>query len=234
MIGFAQSLLARASAGFTPIIPDFKHISPKDGDLFGQRDVGQVAKDLESLGAPAISVVTEPKYFGGSTALLQKVRESCSLPILRKDFIRTIQDVSETKDMGATAILLISGLVDSGTLKRLYNSAIELGLEPLIETSEPSHLRFAHTLGARLLGINNKNIFQQEKDDGTVATTEKLSALVSPDAILISESSLHTPKDVQRALAAGAHTCLIGTALWQATDMKTLYTEFSAAKKSEY
>ena len=227
---FSDRLKRHQAAGLVPVILDIKCRSPKEGDLLRGRDPVQVARSLAAAGAPALSVVTEPAHFGGSLALLKAIAEATGQPVLRKDFIRDPAAVLETARAGAAAILLISSMLDRPLLTQLYRQALELGLEPFVETHTADELAFATSLKASLTGINNRDIRQLEKDGGTVQATAELAGLKPPGTVLVSESAIATPSDVRRAIANGADAVLVGTALWQAEDMMLLYRQLSQAR----
>lgn len=224
---FSDALVTRKQAGFLPVIPDIKCTSPKEGDLLRGRDPVEAAKLLAEAGAPALSVVTEPKDFGGSTELLRQIAAATQLPVLRKDFITSVDDLKLTKDCGAEAILLICATQPQPMLRKLYEEALKIGLQPLVEAHTQEELALAGKIGAKLVGINNRNILELEKDDGNVSATKLLAAYKPKDAFLISESSIQTPAEAQAAINAGADAVLIGTALWQAENMRECYLAFS-------
>ena len=224
---FSDALIARKNAGFIPVIPDIKCKSPKEGDLLFGRDPLIVAKQLVEAGAPALSVVTEHKNFGGSIELLKKIAAGTNVPILRKDFIKSFDELIIAKDSGAQAILLICAMLPFDLLSNLYNKALRLGLEPLVEARTQEELDLAKNLGARLVGINNRNILELEKDNGTVSATELLATYAPKDALLISESSIKTSVEVQAAIKAGADAILIGTAILQAENPGSFYETLS-------
>ncbi len=224
---FSDALIARKNAGFIPVIPDIKYKSPKEGDLLLGRDPLILAKKLVGAGAPALSVVTEQKNFGGSIDLLKKIAEGTNVPILRKDFINSIDDLILTKDSGAQAILLICAMLPFDLLSSLYNKALRLGLEPLVEARTKEELYFTKKLGAKLVGINNRNILELERDNGTVSATISLAKYAPKDAILISESSIQTPVEVQATIKAGADAVLVGTAILQAENPASFYQALS-------
>lgn len=224
---FSDALIARKQAGFIPVIPDIKCTSPKIGDLLRGRDPVEAAKLLAKAGAPALSVVTEQKNFGGSIELLERIAAERMLPILRKDFITCVDDLKITKDCGADAILLICATQPFPLLMKLYEEALKIGLEPLVEAHTKEELILAGKIGTKLVGINNRNILELEKDDGTVSATELLAAYMPKNAILISESSIQTPAEAQAAVCAGADAVLIGTAIWQAENMRECYLALS-------
>lgn len=230
MMKFTEALRRCAQSGRVPVIPDFKMISPSDGLLFEERDVIGAAREMEHAGAPALSVVTEEKDFGGSAELLSKIAEAVSIPILRKDFVSNKDDIRETAQMGASAILLICSCMSEKTLRELYHASLELGIEPLVEAHSEAELQLAASLGAQLVGINNRDILALERDGGTVATTARLSAAKPKGAFLISESGITSAEDVRTALKSGADAVLIGTAIWKADDPFTFYKELSEAR----
>ncbi|MDR1603992.1 MAG: indole-3-glycerol-phosphate synthase [Gracilibacteraceae bacterium] len=223
------ALRTRRAAGFIPVIPDFKPRSPKEGELMRGRSAAAVARELKTLGAPALSVVTEAASFGGSLRLLEETA-AAGLPVLRKDFIRRPEDLRQTREAGAAAVLLICALLEYPALAELFAAAHELGLAVLVEAHTATELAAAGRLGARLVGLNNRDIRGLERDDGTVAHTEALAALVPPGALLVSESGIRTPADARTATRAGADAVLVGSALWQAPDMSALYDALQRAE----
>ena len=220
---FSQVLRAKITTGVIPVIPDFKRISPKKGDLFGPRDPVEMARIMASLGAPALSVVTEGKSFGGSLTLLKRIAAATGLPVLRKDFIKTANDIKATRDAGADAVLLICATMDARELARLYEEALKSDLEPLVEACNAEELALAGELGATLVGINNKNIMQLERDGGTVSRTAALTSSAPLGALLVSESGIGSPADARAAMDAGAGAVLVGTAIWRAVDTAGFY-----------
>ena len=220
---FSEKITQRKEKAGIPIIPDIKFISPKDGDLMRGRDPEEIALLLEALGAPALSVVTEEENFGGSIALLQRLANKVTIPILRKDFINSKDDLKRTVDSGASAILLMCAVQPEKLLTELYEQALFIGLEPLVEAHTKEELLFVNKLGAKLVGINNKNILELEKDNGMVATTSTLAQFAPKDAILISESSIASHTQAHCAIEAGADAVLIGTAILQAENISNAY-----------
>lgn len=218
-----------AATGKFPVIPDLKPVSPAEGPLFSARDIGLHASKLVQAGAGVLSVVTEPVRFGGSLKQLAHVVASARVPVLRKDFIKTRQDVDETARAGAAAVLLICACLNRNTLGELYLYALEKGIEPLVEAHTEDELLFASSLGAELIGINNKDILQLEKDGGTVAATAALARNKPEGALLISESGIMNAADVRTAAASGADAVLVGTSIWKAGDPFAFYRELCSA-----
>jgi|GEM_PF-535256 len=213
---FSAAIESKNTRGHAAVIPDIKCVSPKHGDLLQGRNPIEVAKLLVSHGAPVLSVVTEQKNFGGSVALLRDVAKTTGVPVLRKDFFTHEAQLEESSKVGASAVLLICATIERDLLARLYERALALGLEPLVEVCTADEMRFACSLGAKLIGINNRNIATLELDSGGPARTAKLAKLAPKDALLISESGIVSREDAQLAVKAGAHAVLVGTALWQA------------------
>ena len=209
-------------------IIDFKPISPQHGDLFKRsmvfrnyapggdvtgNDTAEVARWLEKSGVLGLSVVTESKHFGGSLDLLRTIVKAVSIPVLRKDFIRSEDDLYETLDCGAKGVLLICSTTDN--IGALHEKALSIGLKPVVEVHTQDEMRQAGLIGARIIGINNKDITALERDGGSVALTLELLKTAPKGAFIISESGISSKEEAQKALAAGANAVLIGTAFWQ-------------------
>jgi len=224
---FSQSLVVARGPGRVPVIADIKCRSPQHGDLLRGRDPVACARELAGCGAPALSVVTEDARYGGSLALLERVAAATGLPVLRKDFIGTADELARTRDAGARAILLMISVLDNATLEMLYAKALALGLEPLVEVHTEAEMATARRLGATLVGINNRDITRWECDDGTVQTTERLVRHAPAGATLVSESGIATPADARAAIRAGCAAVLVGTALLQAPDLREAYAAFA-------
>jgi len=226
---FSQRLWQQHQSGFFPVVPDLKLRSPQAGDLIRGRDPLELALSLAQAGAPALSVVTEPNYFGGSPALLERISKNLNLPVLRKDFITRPNQLKESKDLGASSVLLIIAMLEKNALFKLVEEALKLGLEPLVETHNEQELAVANELELNIVGINNRNILKLETDDGTVATSEKLASLVKPGVFRLSESAIADVTDVEKAKGAGVHGVLVGTAILKAEDPVTKYLSLCKA-----
>lgn len=228
---YTDVLRRNMKTGRIPVIPDIKRKSPAEGDLLSGRAPMALAVELEAAGAPALSVVTETEHFGGSPELFSRIVSSVAVPVLRKDFITAEEQLQESADMGAAAVLLIAAMLEKRVLFKLFEKALSLGLEPLVETHNEAEIRIANELNPTFLGINNRNILELEKDLGDVSTTEKLAALAKPDAFIVSESSISSPADARRAIAAGAHAVLVGTAILRADDPAAVYKKLSGIRE---
>lgn len=230
---FSSAIALENAYGFAAVIPDVKCVSPKEGDLLAGRDPVKTAKYLASRGAPVLSVVTERERFGGSPELLRSIVQAVDVPVLRKDFVTSVGMLKDTVALGAAAVLLICAALGENTLTMLYEEAVKLGLEPLVEVHTEGEMAFAKTLGASLIGVNNRDIMTLEKDDGGPDRTARLLSGAPADALLISESGILSPKDARLAAAAGAHAVLVGTALWRAVDMGAMYQSLRVERSGD-
>jgi indole-3-glycerol phosphate synthase len=217
--------LTGAIRGLDPSSPVFllsevKVRSPRDGELLAGRDPAATARAMVDAGADGVSVVTEPEHFGGSLGLLESVAAAVDVPVLAKDFVTTREDVDRLRDRGADAVLLIASELPEEALGALYRHCLDAGVDPLVETHTEDEVAFANDLGAPLVGVNNRDIGRLERDDGGVERTESLAPLVRDDALVVSESSLSSPAEVARAVAAGADAALVGTAVLAAPDVE--------------
>ena len=195
------------------IIIDFKPVSPQYGDLFKERNPIEIARRLEKTGVLGLSVVTQKDHFGGSLKLLREITKAVRLPILRKDFIHSEDDLYETLDAGAKGVLLICSTTKN--VGALHERALSIGMKPVVEVHTLEEMRLAENIGAKIIGINNKDITVLEKDEGTVDLTCKLIKAAPKSAFIISESSISSREEIDIALNAGANAVLIGTAFWQ-------------------
>ena len=224
MSAFYDAIVEENRRGYVAIIPDIKYQSPKEGNLMAGRDPLDISRILVKNGAPVLSMVTEKERFGGDNIPFAAIAD-LGVPVLRKDFFTGAESVEETKNMGASAMLLIYATMNHNILNRIYDKALALGLEPLVETHTDDEMKLAAALRPKpkLIGINNRNIASFEMDDGGVSHTAQLASRVPVGSLLISESGIHTPEDVKQAVKAGANAVLVGTALLQAQDIAAFY-----------
>ena len=213
-----------------PLIAEIKVYSPKDGELLKNRDPLKILQEYEEGGACAISVVTEPIYFKGSLDLLTLIRRNTSLPILRKDFIETKEQIEETKRMGIEAILLIACMLSDKKLAELNEYAQRLGLETVIEIHEQKDLRKLAGLNLDIVGINNKDILNLERDEDKINPTIELINRIPRSILTISESGIRSIEDVKKVIDAGCDAVLMGTALLKAKDIREKVREIVNAK----
>ncbi len=208
-------LEAVARARGPAVIAEIKRASPSVGLIVPHLDPAQVARDYEEAGADAISVLTEADHFLGDLAYLDVAREASSLPILRKDFLRTRYEVVQSAAYGADAILaIVAGLTDE-QLVEILDEARQHRLDVLVEVHTEEELRRAVAAGAKLLGINNRNLHTFETD---LAITEELLPLVPRGVVTISESGVKSQDDVRRLVEHGARGVLVGESLMRAED----------------
>ncbi len=192
------------------LIAEIKRHSPSRGILSENLEVDKMASLYEKAGASAISVLTESSYFDGSIDDLQTAKENSTLPILRKDFILEEFQIWESRFIGADAILLIAGLLDSGKLRHFYRLAKQLELEVLFEVHCSSELDSIIRLYPQIIGINNRNL---KTFDVNLETSEALAPHIPPYIIRVSESGFHNREDIIRMEKACLDAVLIGEAI---------------------
>ena len=201
------------------IIAEFKRTSPSVGIIRGDLSPADVARHYERGGACAISVLTDEEYFGGSIDDLSAVRSSTHLPVLRKDFIVDPIQIYEAAIAGADAILLIVAALDDDSLGELRKVAEdELGLDALIEVHTSDELRRALNVGAKIVGVNNRDL---QTFQVSLSTSERLIAEAPQDRLMLSESGLRDPEQLRHLHALGFRGFLIGEALMRAKDPET-------------
>ena len=198
---------ALAMAGRVNVIAECKRRSPSRGVLAPQYDPVSIARKYEAGGAAAISVLTEPTFFDGALAHLTAVREAVELPLLRKDFVVDDYQLLEARAAGADAVLLIVAALDQPELVRLQTRAWTLDLAALVEVHDDEELARAIDSGARLIGVNNRNLRTLAVD---VGASDRLAAKLPSGVVGVSESGLQTRDDLERLAAAGYRAFLIG------------------------
>jgi indole-3-glycerol phosphate synthase len=191
------------------IIAEIKRASPSKGDILPGLDPVPVAREYVESGAAAISVLTD-RHFKGSLEDLRAVRKAVDIPLLRKDFMFDAYQVHEARAAGADCILLIAAMLQESEVRDLAALASELGLATLVEVHNADEFRLAERIGARLIGINNRDLHTFVTD---IAVSERLLADYRGDALVVSESGINTPGDVRRLHAAGARAFLVGESL---------------------
>ncbi len=209
--GFAAAIAGRSRR----IIAEVKRASPSQGIIRGDFDPVKIARDFAANGASALSVLTEEKYFQGSLDYLAAIKDAVELPLLRKDFTLDGYHLVEARSFGADAILLIVALLDPKRLRDLAVEARELGLDALVEVHTERELETALEAGARVIGINNRDLKTFEV---RLETTERLLPLVPAGVTVVCESGFQNARDLERIEAFGAHAFLIGEALMRAPD----------------
>jgi indole-3-glycerol phosphate synthase len=204
------------------LIAEVKKASPSAGVIAQDFDPVLIARAYEDAGAHAVSVLTDEQFFQGSLAYLTKVREAIHLPVLRKDFILHEAQIYEAAVAGADAILLIVAALEQERLEALHKVADICQLDVLVEVHTVAELERALEIGAKLIGVNNRNLATFEVD---LATTEQISEEVPDDVLLVSESGLKTRADTQRVFACGCNAILVGESLMRTGDVHAQVAE---------
>jgi len=197
------------------VIAECKRRSPSRGVLRTDYDPAAIAAGYANAGAAAISVLTEPTFFDGSLDHLRAVREAVAVPLLRKDFVVSEYQLLEARAAGADAVLLIVAALTPKDLSRLAARAADLGLDALVEVHDADELSPAIDAGARIIGVNNRNLRTLEVD---LHASETIIGQVPPGVLAISESGLKTAADVHRLQALGYRGFLIGERFMTAAD----------------
>ncbi len=207
------------------IIAEIKRASPSKGDIAPSLDAVAQAQAYERGGAAAISVLTEPQQFGGSLEDLTAVAGAVRVPVLRKDFIVHAVQIWEARVSGASAVLLIARALSPERLQALYSVAADAGLEVLIEVRDQEDLARALATGARVIGVNNRNLETLVIDP---QTAPGLMRLIPSDRIAVAESGMSSIDDASAAQLAGADALLIGSAISAAADPEGAVQEFAS------
>ena len=197
------------------IIAEVKRASPSKGLIRNDFDPVAIARGYAQHGASAISVLTEERFFQGSLEHLEQIKKAVSLPLLRKDFILDPYQLIEARSFGADAVLFIAGLLDAGGLRELCREAHALSLDTLVEVHTEEELSRTLEAGARLIGINNRDLRTFEVN---LATTEKLAPLIPPGITVVCESGIDSLEQIRHAENMGVHIFLIGESLLRAPD----------------
>ncbi len=223
---FGRRLAEPGPAGMN-VIAEVKRASPSKGKIRENVDPAEYARMYEAGGAAAISVLTDGEFFGGSPGDLKKVRAATLLPVLRKDFIISSYQVYESAAMGADALLLIVRALSPELLKELLAICAEIGLDALVETHDELEFEIASKAGARIIGINNRDLATFRTD---ISTSIRVAKKAVPGQVLVAESGIHTRFDIERLLDAGVGNFLIGESLMRSEDPAELLRELHGAK----
>lgn len=207
------------------LIAEVKKASPSLGEICADLNPVRVAMAYAKYGASAVSVLTEPRYFKGSLNSLSRIRNALcdsAAPLLRKDFLTEPYQVYESRVYGADALLLIVAILTPSRLKELLELSRALRMECLVEVHSEKEVETALKSGARIIGINNRDLATFKVD---ISTTERLRRFIPPDCIVVSESGIKTHDDIIRLKSLGVNAVLIGEALMSAPDIRAKIKE---------
>jgi len=211
-LDFEKAIRGRTCA----VIAEVKRSSPSKGRIREDFDPVRIARTYELYGASALSILTERRFFEGHNAYVPRIRRAVGLPILRKDFIMDPYQISETRFLGADALLLIARLLEAEQLQDFIGLSSELGLASLVEVHDEADLEKAISSGARVVGINNRDLSTFQTD---LEVTMRLAPLIPRGITKVSESGIHTRDDVEQVVSAGFHAILVGESLLRQKDI---------------
>ncbi|MBQ7883842.1 MAG: indole-3-glycerol phosphate synthase TrpC [Phascolarctobacterium sp.] len=207
-------------------ICECKKASPSKGIIAQSFPYLEIAKRYQQAGADCISVLTEPKWFLGRDAYLQEIAQNVQLPCLRKDFIVDEYMLYQAKLLGAAAVLLICTLLNEEQLRKYLAICEQLGLDALVEAHDEQEVQLALRAGARIIGVNNRNLKDFTVD---MENSRRLRALVPPEVLFVAESGVRNAEDVRHLKSIGVDAVLIGEALMRAPDVAGLLRELKDA-----
>ena len=214
---FEKALARKSAAGEIAFICEVKKASPSKGVIAPDFPYLKIARDYQAAGADAISVLTEPEFFQGTSAYLTEIKAQVSIPVLRKDFIIDAIQIYEASLIGADAILLICSILTTEQIKNYLGIADALGLSALVEAHDEAEVKQALAAGARIIGVNNRNLKTFEVD---LQNSIRLRKLVPPEIQFVSESGIRTPEDIAKLRKNGTNAVLIGETLMRSGDKK--------------
>ena len=207
-------------------ICEVKKASPSKGIIAEEFPYMDIAKDYEAAGASAISCLTEPYWFLGSDVYLEEIAETVSVPVLRKDFTCSEYMIWQAKALGASAVLLICSVLDDGELRAYHRLTEELHMSALVEAHDAGEIEQAKQAGARIIGVNNRNLKDFSVD---ISHSARLRQLAGEETVFVSESGIRGPEDMKALCENGTDAVLIGEMLMRSPDrqaaLKTLMQE---------
>ncbi len=198
-------------------ICECKKASPSKGLIAPVFRYLDIAKEYEEAGADCISVLTEPKWFLGSDRYLEEIAKEVKIPCLRKDFTVDEYQIYEAKNLGAKAVLLICSILEEERIREYIGICDTLGLSALVEAHDETEVQTAIRAGARIIGVNNRNLKDFSVDTGN---SKRLRELIPRDVLFVSESGVSSPEDVKTLREIGADAVLVGETLMRAADKK--------------
>jgi indole-3-glycerol phosphate synthase len=211
----ARDFLAALAGPGLAVVAEVKRASPSRGPIHIDLDPIALAARYEGAGAAAISVLTEPRHFLGSLEDLRRVRQTVDVPVLRKDFLVDLVQIWEARAAGADAVLLIVAALDDAMLADLLALTHATGMEALVEVHNEVEVERARAAGARVFGVNNRDLGTFEVD---LSTAERLAALLTEVPVTVAESGIWTRADARRMRAAGFDAVLVGESLVRSAD----------------
>lgn len=225
--GNGTAFLAALKKPGISFICEIKKASPSKGLISPDFHYMKIAADYERAGADCISCLTEPEYFLGSDQVFREIRAAVNLPMLRKDFTVSSYQLDQARVMGANAALLIVSLMDERMLGFYLERCEELGIAALVETHDEAEILTAAAAGAKIIGVNNRNLKDFTVDFDNAA---RLRDRIPADCIYVAESGVKTPEDVERLRQIGADAALIGETLMRAADPAVMLRELKGER----
>ena len=222
--GSFEKALKRPGLSF---ICECKKASPSRGVIAEDFPYLQIAREYQAAGADAVSVLTEPKWFLGSDRYLREIAETVSLPCLRKDFTVDEYMIYEAKLLGASAVLLICSILSSRQLREYLQICETLGLSALVETHDEGEVDMALEAGARIIGVNNRNLRDFSVD---TENSRRLREQIPAEVLFVSESGVRTAADAAALREIGADAVLVGEAMMRAKDKRAMLAELRGAE----
>lgn len=220
--GFRQKLSVDSTSHLA-VIAEIKRRSPSKGDLNPDLDPKQMASLYELGGASCVSVLTDEEFFGGSRSDLMAARESIGLPVLRKDFTVSLNDVCDARLMGADCVLLIVAALSPSELSSMHRLAVQLGLDVLVEVHDEPELEIALDCGARLVGVNQRDLKTFEVDR---ARAVRMVPLMPANVVKVAESGVVDVDDARELRSAGYHAILVGESLVRSSNPGEMLRSF--------
>lgn len=209
-------------------ICEVKRASPSKGLIAPDFPYLDIAREYEAAGADAVSCLTEPKWFLGSDEIFTDIRKAIATPMLRKDFTVDEYQIYQAKVMGANAVLLICAILDTATIARYLELCDSLGLAALVETHDEKEIASAVSAGAKIIGVNNRNLKDFSVD---FSNAGRLRNLIPPEAVYVAESGVASPQDAAELRKIGADAVLVGEMLMRSTNKKALLDEMREAAR---
>ncbi|MBD3191002.1 MAG: indole-3-glycerol phosphate synthase TrpC [Candidatus Heimdallarchaeota archaeon] len=223
MHSLSEAIKKTNQKGKVALIAEIKKKSPSAGTLREITESNKIAKTYEDCGATGISILTEPNYFDGSIDTLREVSQAVNLPILRKDFITTTQELTISYNLNADALLLIVAIVGA-KLPSYLEKCQEIGIEALVEIHTEEELEIALNADAKIIGINNRDLTTFKID---LNTTKRLVEKIPNDKLVISESGITSPQDIEKLASYGINGVLVGTRFMKAKNLPAVVRSFS-------